>query len=105
MRAVGNLQRVRQAISTARRVLENTQHTLLADSVCLGNGGLPLALMHSLSYLSASAVTHGRRMQGFPDSNLATSDSSANYEAWCAFKQRDQAIHGTHCVEQDASPV
>ena len=28
--AVGNLQRVRQAISTARRVLENTQHTLLA---------------------------------------------------------------------------
>ena len=28
--AIANLQRVRQAISTARRVLENTQHTLLA---------------------------------------------------------------------------
>ncbi|KAK9837473.1 hypothetical protein WJX81_004936 [Elliptochloris bilobata] len=58
--AVGNLRRVRQAISAARRVLENSKHTLLAG-------------------FEATEFAYD---MGFPDSNLSTPESSAAFHKW-----------------------
>ena len=57
---IGNLRRVKNAISVARKVLENTQHTLMVGD-----------------QLTDFAIE-----MGFPEENLSTNDSINIWKEW-----------------------